>query len=326
MYAYLVRRVLIGTVTLLLVTMLVYALIRAMPGSPALTVIAQMDPSKEIDPALLARMEKNMGLDRPVIEAYFVWLGNVFRLDLGESFFHREPVTWLIGRRLGPTLYLSVTSLVLSYLLAIPLGLFAAVRSGTVGERGLSTVLYMLYSFPAFVAALYLQMIFYSKLGWLPLQGMTGADYDTLSVGGKAWQLFTHAIMPVTCYTYVGLAYYSRFIRSNMLDVIRQDYIRTAQAKGVPPLRIIWHHAFRNTLIPLVTLLGITLPALLSGSIILEQIFNWPGMGRLFFESILSQDYPVIMGLVLMFSTLTLLGQLLADVMYSIVDPRVGLS
>ena len=193
-------------------------------------------------------------------------------------------------------------------------------------EQSVSTALYMLYSLPEFVAALYLQLLFYTKLGWLPLFGMTSDNYETLSAAGKALDLFKHALLPITCFTYASLAYYSRFIHANMQEVIRQDYIRTARAKGVPPWRVIWHHAFRNTLIPLVTLIGLTLPALLSGAVILEQIFSWPGIGQLFFEAIGQRDYDTIMGLTLMFSVLTLVGQLLADVLYAVVDPRVSYS
>lgn len=218
---------------------------------------------------------------------------------------------------------LSATSIALSYLLAIPIGLWTTVRSGTLRERILSTSLYMLYSLPAFVAALYLQLLFYSKLGWLPLFGMVSDNYASLSAAAKMWDLFKHAILPITCFTYGSLAYYSRFVQANLEEVIRQDYIRTARAKGVPPVRVIWHHAFRNTLIPLVTLLGLTLPSLLGGAVILEQIFEWPGMGRLFFEAIGQRDYDTLMGLTLMFSVLTLLGQLLADILYAVVDPRV---
>jgi peptide/nickel transport system permease protein len=155
---------------------------------------------------------------------------------------------------------------------------------------------------------------------------MTSDGYEILSAAGKTLDLFKHALLPITCFTYASLAYYSRFIHANMQEVIRQDYIRTARAKGVPPWRVIWHHAFRNTLIPLVTLIGLTLPALLSGAVILEQIFSWPGIGQLFFESIGKRDYETIMALTLMFSVLTLVGQLLADVLYAVVDPRVSYS
>jgi peptide/nickel transport system permease protein len=152
---------------------------------------------------------------------------------------------------------------------------------------------------------------------------MTSDNYTSLSASGKAWDILRHSILPIVCFTYGSLAYYSRFVHANLEEVIRQDYIRTARAKGVPPGRVIWHHAFRNTLIPLVTLLGLTLPSLLSGAVILEQIFGWPGMGRLFFEAISQRDYDTLMGLTLMFSVLTLLGQLLADILYAVVDPRV---
>ena len=246
------------------------------------------------------------------------------RLDLGVSYArNNKPALALIVERMPATLLLSSTSLILAYALSIPIGLWSTAKSGTFAERSASTVLYMLYSLPAFVAALYLQLLFYVKLGWLPLYGMTGDDYASLSVAGKALDLLKHALLPVTCFTYGSLAYYSRFIRANMQEVVRQDYIRTARAKGVAPRTVIWKHAFRNTLIPLVTLLGLSLPHLLSGAVILEQIFSWPGMGRLYFESITQRDYNVIMGLTLMFSVLTLAGQLLADILYAVVDPRV---
>jgi peptide/nickel transport system permease protein len=221
---------------------------------------------------------------------------------------------------------LSVSSLTLAYLISIPLGLWSTRHSGTVRERTSSTILYMLYSLPSYVAALFLQILLAVKLGWLPLMGMTGPDYEQLSALGKTWDILRHALMPIICFTYGSLAYETRFIKSNMEEVVRQDYIRTARAKGVPPGRVIYHHAFRNTLIPLVTLLGLTLPALLSGAVIIEQVFNWPGMGNLFFEAIRERDYPTIMGLTLIFSLLTLAGQLLADLLYAVVDPRVSLS
>jgi peptide/nickel transport system permease protein len=309
-----------------LITLFIYGLIRAMPGSPLLVQMAQMDPSRELNKADIERMEKAFGLDKPWYQAYGIWVANLGRLDMGQSLSRKQPVSRLIRERIGPTLMLSITSLLLAYVLSIPLGLWFTVRSGHLDERIGSTLLYMLYSFPAFVAALFMQIFFAVKLGWLPLFGMVSDNYAELSTLAKTWDIFLHSLMPVTCYTYGSLAFLSRFVRSNMMEVIRQDYIRTARAKGVLPRDVVMHHAFRNTLIPLVTLIGLTLPTLLSGSIILEQIFSWPGMGRLFFESISERDYPTIMGLTLMFSLLTLAGQLLADVLYSVVDPRVSLS
>ncbi len=330
MWNYLVRRVLLGVLTLWLVTFLVYGLVRSMPGSPLLARMERMDPRRQFRPEELEQMKKIYGLDKPWPVAYWEWLGNVVQFNLGNSFSRYQPVTQVIGERVGPTLLLSGTSLLLGYLLAVPMGLYATARGGKLDERSLSITLYMLYSLPAFVAALFLQMIFAVKLQgtWLglPLDGMTGRKFAELSTLGKAWDLFRHALLPTICLTYGTLAYDTRFIQANMQEVLRQDYIRTARAKGVSRFKVIVHHAFRNTLIPFVTMLGLELPLVLSGAIILEQIFTWPGMGRLFFEAIREYDYPTIMGLVLLFSVLTLLGQLLADILYAVVDPRVTYS
>jgi peptide/nickel transport system permease protein len=330
MWNYLVRRLLLGVLTLWLVTFLVYGLIRSMPGDPTLVRMERMAPGKTIRSEDLAQMRKIYGLDKPWPVAYWAWLSNVVRFNLGNSFSRYQPVTEVISERVAPTLLLSGTSLLLGYLLAVPMGLYATARGGRLDERTLSVSLYMLYSLPAFVAALFLQMIFAVKLqgtGFeLPLDGMTSRGFDQFSTLGKAWDLFRHALLPTLCLTYGTLAYDTRFIQANMQEVLRQDYIRTARAKGVSRFNVIVHHAFRNTLIPFVTMLGLELPFVLSGAIILEQIFTWPGMGRLFFEAISEYDYPTIMGLMLLFSILTLLGQLLADILYAVVDPRVTYS
>lgn len=325
MWIFLIKRLALASFTLLLITFLIYGLIRAMPGTPLTVNRAESDPSIRVSPERAKQLAKDYGLDKPWHEAYLHWLGNVFRGDLGRSFSRKRAVSGIIAERIGPTLLLSVPSVLLSYLLAIPLGLYVSARSGKTDERTISTFLYMLYSFPGFVAALFLQLLFAVQLKWLPLFGMVSDNYDQLGIFGRTWDLFLHALLPVTVYTYGGLAYEARFIRSNMQEVLRQDYIRTARAKGLGTVRVLWRHAFRNTLIPMVTLIGLTLPGLLSGSVIIEQIFTWPGMGRQFFESIVERDYPTVMALTLMFSVLTLLSQLLADMLYAAVDPRVRL-
>jgi peptide/nickel transport system permease protein len=328
MYQYFARRLLLALFTLLLITFVVYALIRLMPGDPLLVNLEGGDRPIKLEE--IERMREIFGLNDPWYVAYWNWLTNLLRGDLGDSLSRPSRVVDIIGQRIGPTLMLEVTALSLTYLLAIPIGLYATARSGRLDERIVSTFLYMLYSLPVFVAALLLQVLFAIQLRGtafdLPLFGMTSDNFDELSFSGKVSDLFQHALLPVVCFTYGSLAYYSRFIRANMQEVIRQDYIRTARAKGVGPVRVLLHHAFRNTLIPLVTMIGLTLPVLLSGSIILEQIFSWPGMGKLFFESIRERDYPTMMGLVLMFSVLTLLGQMLADFLYAAVDPRITYS
>ena len=325
MAAYLLRRLAIGLGTLLVITCLVYALARAMPGTPLTTQLGE-DPSRKLNPADIERMRRVYGLDQPWHVGYVRWLGNVVTGDLGRSITRKQPVTTLIAERIGPTFLLSGTALVLIWTAAVPLGLYAAARSNRADERATSLVLYMLYSFPTFVAALFLQIVFAVWLrgtAWeLPLFGMTDLPADA-PWPARVADVARHAVLPVICQAYVSLAYDSRFIKANLEEVLRQDYVRTARAKGAGPVRVLFHHAFRNTLIPLVTLLGLSLPSLIGGSVIIEQIFTWPGMGRLFFESIRERDYPTIMGLTLVFSGLTLLGQLLADVLYGAVDPRV---
>src|SRR3990172_8071950 len=196
-------------------------------------------------------MRKIFGLDQPWYIAYWEWLTNLLQGDLGDSFSRPARVVDVISQRIGPTLVLTVASLSLTYLLSIPIGLYATARHGRLDERITSTVLYMLYSLPAFVAALFLQVFFAIQLRGtafeLPLFGMTSDNFDQLSRTQQAWDIFKHAILPVTCYTYGSLAYYSRFIRANMQEVIRQDYIRTARAKGDGPTRVLLRHAFRNT-------------------------------------------------------------------------------
>lgn len=323
MGTYILRRLLIGMFTLFLITLIVYGLIRNMPGTPV-TQMELADPTRALSPEDQEMLNRIYGLDKPWRVAYFIWLGNTLRGDLGDSFSEKAPVSTVIGRRIGPTLLLSVSSLFLTYSLAIPMGLFSVVRKGRPEEQALSILLYVLYSIPGFVAGIGLLIIFYQYLGWLP-PGLHSSNYDSLSTWGKLLDTLKHMILPVICYTYASLAYLSRFVKANMEEVIRQDYVRTARAKGVSPRNIVLHHAFRNTLIPFVTLLGLSLPGLLGGSIIIEQIFNWPGMGQAFFQSIANRDYPVIMGMVLLFSILTLLGQLIADLLYAAVDPRVSL-
>lgn len=326
MITYLIRRVLIGILTLFCITLIIFALIRSMPGDPATIALSTMDPSRAIQKEDYERMKASYGLDKPVMQAYFIWAANVLRLNLDNSITHKQPVSTLIGDRLGPTLLLSITSTVITFLLAVPIGLMATVRAGKIDERGVSIVLYMLYSIPGFVAGLWMLATLSYRWELFPLMGMQSFEYDELGWPGKILDVVHHMVLPVITMSYASLAYYSRFVKSNMEEVIRQDYIRTARAKGAGQVRVVLYHAFRNTLIPFVTLLGLTLPALVGGSIIIETVFTWPGIGLLFYESIQQRDYPVIMGLTLMFSIVTLLGQLLADIMYAIVDPRIRYS
>jgi len=208
----------------------------------------------------------------------------------------------------------------------VPLGIYSARRSGKLDERLLSAFLYALYSTPSYVVAVFLLFALGVELRILPVSGMYGPDHDSLSMPGKIWDVIRHMVVPVACYTYGSLAYCARFIRSTLAEVLEQDYIRTARAKGLSESAVLWRHAFRNALIPFVTMMGLSLPALLGGSVILEKVFAWPGMGSLFFEAIGTYDYPLIMGIAMMYSVLVLVGTLLADLLYAVVDPRVSYS
>jgi peptide/nickel transport system permease protein len=327
MFNYLIRRLAFAVLTLVVITCIVYALIRHMPGTPLTMDMAEQSLDKRMTEQELKQLERIYGLDKPWYVAYVHWLGNVAHFDFGRSFKDNKHVSRKIGQRIGPTFLLSGTSLFLAYLLSVPIGLYSAQRSGRPDERIVSTVLYMLYAVPTFVAGLLLLVLFYKQLAGTLFYlepGMKSENYDRLeSSWQQCWDITRHMILPVICFTYGSLAYYSRFIKSNMEEVVRQDYIRTARAKGVGSFRILVHHAFRNTMIPFVTMIGLTLPALVGGSIVIEQVFSWPGIGTLYLASILQRDYPVIMGLTLMFSVLTLAGQLLADILYAVVDPRI---
>lgn len=324
---YLIRRLAFFAVTVLFITFFVYFLIRMMPGDPTQNEAAALNPDKAISKQDYERMKRTYGLDKPWYIAYFIWAGNAVQGDFSNSFFHKRAVSKVIGERIGPTLLLSVPAIIIAYTVSIPIGLYSTARSGSFMERSISLLLYFLYSMPSFVAALWLLVFFYLRLQdtmfALPASGMVSNNYDELSPLGKAWDVWTHMVLPLTCLTYGALAYDSRFTKANMEEVMRQDYIRTARAKGVHPFWIMVRHGFRNTLIPFITLLGLSLPGLLSGAVILETIFNWPGMGSLFYEAVSFRDYPLIMGLVLMFTILTLAGQLLADIAYAFADPRI---
>lgn len=326
MLAYLTRRCLLAIFTLLLVTMIVYALARAMPGDPA-QLVAGEDPNKKMSAENIKRMRAIYGLDDSIPVGYVKWLRNVFRGDFGTSFTSRETVLKSIGTRIGPTLLLSVTSLVIVMGIAVPVGVFCTAYSGSWIERGISVALYSLYSLPSYVTGLLLLYFFYVYLKdsvWQLEPQMVSNEYGDLTPMAKVADIAKHMILPLICFSYGSFAYDARFVKANMEEQIRADYVRTARAKGAGSLRVYWRHAFRNTLIPFVTLLGLSLPSLVSGAVILEQVFTWPGMGTLYLSSINNRDYPVIMGIMTLLSVLTLLGNLLADIAYAFVDPRVS--
>ncbi len=322
MLFYALRRLAYLLPTLLGITLVTFFIISLAPGSPV-DLIQSGAMSSGVSIEAYNDMLHLYGLDQPVHVRYAVWLKRLATLDFGRSFLDRRPVTTKIWERLPATLLLNAASLALALLLAVPLGLYSAVRQYSLFDKVGGTVLYMLYSLPEFWVAVVLIMIFGVKFQVLPFIGMESIGARDLGLFPYLWDRILHMILPTACLTYGSLAYLSRFVRGSTLEVIRQDYIRTARAKGLDDAHIVYRHVFKNTLIPVLTLLGILLPTLISGSVILEYIFSWPGIGQLFFEAVLSRDYPTIMGLSFMTALLVLLSTLVADLLCAWADPRI---
>jgi peptide/nickel transport system permease protein len=245
----------------------------------------------------------------------------VVRLDLGESFVDHRPVSERIREGLPATLALNGLALFFTLAIAVPVGVAAGGRPEGLFDRASAIALFALYSMPVFWAALLLQTLLSVELGWLPLYGIS-SDPAPAGLAGIVDRL-AHLALPVTCLTYGSLAFFARLVRAGVLEARSQDFVTAALARGVSRRAALWRHAFRNALLPLITLLGLLLPGLLSGSVIVERIFAWPGLGRLYFDSILSRDYPVVLGLSLVGAVATLLATLAADVAYALADPRV---
>lgn len=323
MLSYTLRRLAYLLPTLLGITIVTFLIVSLAPGDP-IDVMQDGGVSASISPEAYDTMLKLYGLDKPVHIRYMIWVKRLAVLDFGDSFLDHRPVTQKIWERLPATLALNSASLALVLLLAIPLGLYSALRQNTRFDKLGGTVLYMLHSLPEFWVALLLILFFGVKLGWLPFIGIESLDADQMNLWQRAWDRFLHMVLPTTCLTYGSLAFLSRFVRGSTLEAIRQDYVRTARAKGLNDGHVVYRHVFRNTLIPVVTLLGILLPTLISGSVILETIFAWPGVGQLFFEAVSARDYPTVMGLSFITAVLVLLSTLVVDLLYHWIDPRLS--
>ena len=319
MTRYVLRRLLLAVPTLFGIVVLVFLLLHLAPGSPVSGMGGE--GGRRISASAAQEMRKAYGLDRPLPERFAAWLGRVVRLDMGESFVDHRPVSRRILEALPYTLELNGAALLLTLGIAIPLGVAAGGRPEGPLDRVSGALLFGLYSMPAFWAALLLQALFSVRLNWLPLYGVAG---DSVAPGPAALlDRLAHLALPVICLTYGALAFYARLVRSSVAEARAADFVLAARARGLSRRQTLWKHAFRNALLPLITLLGLVLPGLLSGSVIIERIFAWPGLGRLFFDSILSRDYPVVLALSLLGAVATLLITLAADVAYALADPRV---
>ncbi len=322
MIAYIARRLLQMVPLVLGVTFLTFAIINLMPGSP----VMRLRDNPKIRPEAALALEKQLGLDQPWPVRYVNWLGDLAQGNLGVSLYNQLPVADRIWAAIPNTLLLAVTSLTIALAIAVPMGIYAAVKHGTTFDRASSVTSVALYSMPDFWLALLLVILFALKfkewgLPALPVGGMTDARG-----GGDLRDRIEHLILPVAALSMVQIGSWAAFFRSSMLETLSQEYIRTANSKGLPERTILYLHAFKNAFLPLITIVGLALPGLLGGALFIETIFAWPGMGRLTYEAVGRRDYTMIMATTLMFSVLTMLSNLIADVLYATLDPRIRLA
>jgi peptide/nickel transport system permease protein len=331
MKIYLIKRLLQIIPTLLGITLITFVIIQLAPGNPAFLKLRMAGQEQMAETAIskqiIEQTKQLYGLDKPLPVQYLLWVKRVFTFDFGFSYKDHRRVMDKIAERLPVTLQLNIISIFLVYLIAIPAGVYSATSSGSFSDRLLTLLFFFLYSLPSFWIAVLLIMLFGGGELWdvFPIYGISSIGAD----GWPFWSRFLdrcwHLTLPVICLTYGSLAYLSRLTRAALLEVIREDYIRTARAKGLSERTVIFKHAFRNALLPIVTLLAFLLPAMFGGSVIIESIFSIPGMGQLGFEAVLSRDYPVIMAITTISALLTLVGLLIGDILYAALDPRIKL-
>ncbi len=320
MRKFVLRRLLMMIPLLFGISILTFAIVKLAPGDAASLSVAL---NSKIDPGYITKLRASLGLDQPAYIQYWRWLKGMLTLDFGNSFMDGRPVLAVIEERLPATFLLSGLSEILLFLVAVPLGILAAYYQGRWLDRFTSIFSFVGFAMPTFWLALMLMLIFGVQLGWLPVSGMMEVGSEYLPWYQRLGDVVQHLILPLVVTTYGGLASVSRYARTSMLEVIRQDYIRTARAKGLSEFQVVFRHALPNALIPIITLLGLSLPNLIGGSFIIESIFAWPGMGRLGFEAIMSRNITLVMGIGVISALLTLLGNFLADLGYALADPRV---
>ncbi|MBW7454921.1 ABC transporter permease [Paenibacillus sepulcri] len=315
MTEYLIRRLLQSVLVLFLISVLTFAMIHAAPGGPT-----QVFLGPGMSPEAAKIQAHNLGLDRSVPVQFFIWLGNLLQGDLGHTFKNHIPVGDILWPTVLNTMVLMGSAWFISLLIAIPWGIYNSTVEYGLSDHTASFISYIGFAMPTFWFGILLQEYFAVKLNWLPL-----SDMWTMGMEGNLGNLLLHLVLPVTVLALGFLASYSKYARSSMLEVLNQDYIRTARAKGLKERRVIFRHALRNALIPIITVLGLDLPILVGGAVLTESVFNWPGMGRLFVEMAVAREYSVLMSITLIVSVIVVIGNLAADILYALVDPRVQL-
>lgn len=302
------------------ITLITFTVVHLAPGGP---VEVQTEMQLKASAQARENLKKLYGLDKPLHIQYIDWLKRFTKLDFGKSFVDGRDVIKKIAERIPVTLSINVLSLLLIILTAIPIGIISATKRYSLFDKVSTVAVFVGFSTPTFWLALMLMIVFGVNLGILPISGIHSLDVSEMTFFERVIDFAKHLILPVGVSAFGGIAGLSRYSRSSMLEVIRQDYIRTARAKGLPESQVIMRHAFRNALMPVVTILGLSVPGLIGGGVIFETIFSIPGMGQLFYSSAMARDYPTIMGILVIVAILTLIGNLLADISYALVDPRI---
>jgi len=319
------RRFLLAIPLLIGITFVSFLVIHLAPGEPV--EVQTGDLSVQSTAQARQALRELYGLDKPFHVQYWKWLTRVVQLDFGRSFQpDGRPVLTKIGERLPITLLLNAVEMLLIMAVAVPIGVLSATRQYSLFDKVTTIFVFVGFATPDFWLALLLMILFGVQLGWLPISGLRSLNWEYLAFWPQQWDFISHLILPVAVATFGGLAGFSRYMRQSMLEVVRQDYIQTARAKGLPEQIVIGKHALRNALLPVVTILGLSLPGLIGGSVIVESIFAIPGMGQLMVQAVFSRDYPLIMGNLVIVAGLTLVANLCADVAYGIVDPRIRMA
>lgn len=321
MLGYLLKRLSFMAPMLLGITLISFVVIHLTPGEPG---VMEMEMNPKVTKEVRERIRAFYGLDKPLHVQYWVWLKRIVKLDFGISFAQdRRPVMDKIKERLPITVFINLASMVLIFMIGIPIGIYCAQYKDSLTDKILTSFVFAGYAAPTFWLALLLMMFLGVYLELLPISGLKSFNYAELLFPEKLIDLAQHLILPVGISAFGGLAGISRYMKGSLLEVLRQEYITTARAKGLPERIVLRRHALRNALLPVITILGLSVPGLIGGSVIFESIFSIPGMGQLFYMSVMSRDYPTIMGILVIGAFLTLIGNLLADVMYGLADPRI---
>jgi peptide/nickel transport system permease protein len=321
MTQYILKRLIMMIPLLLGITLITFSMVHLAPGEPVEMQIA-MNP--KVTAEARERLRKFYGLDKPLPVQYAIWLKKLVMLDFGRSFApDNRPVFDKIKERIPVTLSLNIISLIIEFGVAIPIGIYAAIRRDTLFDKGMTVFVFLGFAVPTFWLALICMYLFGVRLNWLPISGLHSLGSENYTRIHWFLDMLKHLILPVSVAAFGSLAALSRYMRSTMLDVIRQDYITTARAKGLRERTVIFRHALRNALLPVITLLGLSVPGLIGGSVIFETIFAIPGMGQLFYNGVMARDYPLVMGILVIGACLTLVGNLLADLGYALADPRI---